>query len=1040
VPVIVRLTGKLNIGALQKSFERLIQRHEVLRTTFSLKDHAPVQSIATETILPLTVRDLSTLEGQDRELELRDCIAAAGRDPFDLAAGPLLRVQLLQLSAADYVLVLVLHHIISDGWSAGVLIQELAALYESFVSNCEASLSPLPIQYADFSVWQAGWLQGEELDRLLAYWSKQLAHSSSLRFPADYQMERGQPAQSGSCSRDLDGALSLKLKSLARQEGATDFMLLLAAFAAVLVRYTGQQDMNIGTPVAGRTHAELEPLLGFFVNTLVLRIKANGNSDFVELLKRVREVTIEAYEHQDLPFEKLVEKLQPAREAAHAPLFDVMFVLQNALRKVLRVPDLEMSQMEAEPAAGKFNLLLVMRDTEDGFKARLEYNASRFAASTMERFLSHFERLLRKFADAPGERLMEVQLLDASEQRQVLLEWNSTAFGYPSLPVHRIFEAHAQHCPDSVAIEVYQQRMSYAELNGKANQLACHLRKIGVGPEHRVAICLRRSADLVISLLATLKAGGVYVPLEASYPRERLAFMLENSAATVLITEHSLLERLPEPRIPVVHLDVDWSTITRHSDRNLALNVWPEQLAYIMYTSGSTGIPKGVAVTHRNIVRLTQENSFAAMTAQEVFFQFAPVSFDASTFEIWGALLNAAKLVICPVQDPSLSELGEIIQRHQVTTLWLTAGLFRLMVDEQLHSLSGLHQLLAGGDALSVPHVQRVIESLSCRLINGYGPTENTTFSCCHTLSPRERLGSSVPIGRPIANSEAYVLDEGMEPVPVGVMGELYVGGEGLARGYAGRPEMTAERFVPHPHSEIAGARLYRTGDWARYRENGELEFGGRKDGQVKIRGFRVELGEIEAALREHEGVKEAVAVVRGVEGEEQEKRIVAYVVAKEAGGVSGRELQEHVRAKLPEYMTPSGWALVEELPLTANGKVDREALGRYEEEREGEEEEYVEARTEVERKVAKLWQELLRLERISIHANFFDLGGHSLLATQIVSRLQQAFQVRIPLRMMFDSPTIAELAEDIEVLLWMAESGEALPPRAMKMEAGLSS
>jgi len=879
VPKAIRLSGALNVEALHRTLEALIARHESLRTTFATVGANPVQVITPTLSLALPMVDLSELPESEHEGEAVRLAAEEALRPFDLSRGPLVRATLVRLGQEEYVLLLTMHHIISDGWSMGVLFRELGILYEAFSQNKPSPFEELQIQYADYAVWQREWLQGEVLEQQLRYWKKRLGGELPiLELPTDRPRPAVQSFRGTFRHVALPQELSARLKALSQQEGATLFMTLLAAFQTLLARYTGQDDIIVGSPIANRTRIETEGLIGFFVNTLVMRSDLSGNPTFRQLLEQVKDVALGAYAHQDLPFEKLVEELQPERGLSHNPLFQVMFALQNARGAALELAGLALSPVQARRVTSKFDLALFMWEEADELKVTIEYSTDLFEATTIERMLGHFQVLLEGIITDPERPLSELPLLTEAERQQLLVEWNDTHTEYSrNQTVQQLFEAQAEQTPDAVAVVYEGEQLTYAELNKRANQVAHHLRKHGVGPDVLVGIMMERSVEMVVGLLGILKAGGAYAPLDPAYPQERLAFMLRDAAVPVLLTQERLRESLLEHQAQVIRLDADWEAIAGESAENLPSAATAESLAYVMYTSGSTGQPKGVAVTHRSIVRLVKNTNYVELSSREVFLQFAPVSFDASTFELWGCLLNGARLVVFPAGTPSLEELSQVLVEQQVSTLWLTAGLFHQMVDDHLQGLKGVRQLLAGGDVLSVPHVERVLRELpECQLINGYGPTENTTFTCCHRVPAEAQLGSSVPIGRPIANTQIYILDAHLQPVPVGVAGELYIGGDGLARGYLNRPALTAERFIPDPFSREPTSRLYRTGDRVRYLTDGTIEFFGRFDQQVKVRGYRIELEEIEAVLSEHPLVEQAVVMAR--EDAVGDKRLVAYV------------------------------------------------------------------------------------------------------------------------------------------------------------------
>ncbi|HVG11011.1 MAG TPA: amino acid adenylation domain-containing protein, partial [Thermoanaerobaculia bacterium] len=1030
VPVAVRLTGELDPGRLAVALAGVAQRHEVLRTRFGEAGGWPVQVIDPVPCLPLRSVDLSGLPEEERETESSRLLEEEARQPFDLARGPLGRALLVRLAGSEHVALINLHHIVTDGWSTGVLLREVAALYEGM------PLPELPVQYADYAVWQREWLQGPVLEAQIGWWREQLAGAPpELPLPADRPRPARPTLRGGRVPVSLNAEVWREIQVLARARGATPFIVLLAAFQALLARLSGEEDVLVGSPVANRRLTETEGLIGFFINTLVMRTPLAGDPPFHRIVERVRETALGAWAHQDVPFERLVEELQPERDLARPPFFQTVLVLQNTPMPALELPGLTLEPVDADTGTAKFDLMLSLTQDGGGASGWLEYGADRFDPPTAERIAAIFERLTAAAMADPLQRLSDLPLLTDEERRQILLDWNDTATPHPrEALVHELFEEQAERSPDRVALLFGNESVTYGDLNVRANRLAYHLHDLGVGPEVRVGLCLERSPDLVTAILGILKAGGVYVPLDPSYPQERLELMLEDTDVAILLTERQLLPSLPSLAARrVVLIDAERDAIDRRpATRPLFRGLGSDALAYVMYTSGSTGRPKGVAVPHRAIVRLVRNTDYACFADDEVYLQLAPISFDASTLEIWGALANGAPLAVFPPGTPSLEEVGREIERLGVTSVWLTAGFFHLMVDGQLASLRGLRQLLAGGDVLSLPHVRRVLAELpGCRMINGYGPTENTTFTCCHTVT-EESLGSSVPLGRPIANTVVYVLDSALQLVPPGLAGELYAGGDGLARGYLNRPELTAERFVPDPWSGRPGGRLYRTGDLVRRRPSGLLEFIGRTDSQVKLRGFRVEPAEIEAVLSGHPAVAAVCVLVLEQAGD---KRLVAFAAVEDGPArPSSSGLRAFLQERLPDYMVPSAFVLVDELPLNANGKVDRGALSalagtetRVETSRA--------ARTPVEEILAGLWAELLALDRVGVDDDFFELGGHSLLATRLVSRLREAFRIEIPLRLLFESPTVAALAEAIEDMLQAERGGEA-PPLAARRRA----
>ncbi|HEV2799874.1 MAG TPA: amino acid adenylation domain-containing protein, partial [Pyrinomonadaceae bacterium] len=792
-------------------------------------------------------------------------------------------------------------------------------------------------------------------------------------------------------------------------------------------RYTGQEDVAVGTAVANRGRVEVEALVGFFVNTLVLRSDLSGNPTFSELLRRVSATALAAYSHQELPFEKLVEELDPERDLTRNSLFQVAFAFENVPLPSFQLADLEVDSIGVETNTSKFDLMLTLSESGGRLVGGLEYRTDLFARETVERMSLHLSNIFQSVTEDAGQNLSSVGMLSAAEVRQLTCAWNDTATRYPKDScIHELFEQQAAHAPEATALQFGVESISYGELNRRANQLAAYLRRRGVGAESRVGVCLERGAELIVAVLGVLKAGGAYVPFDADLPQERIAYMLNDACVSLVVSESHLAEALPEEVVPVVLVDVQREEIAAESADDAAAKTNAENLAYVIYTSGSTGRPKGVAVSHQAVVRLVKETNYIELTPQDVVLQYAPVSFDASTFEVWGALLNGCKLVCAPAGRLSLRELGEQIAGARVTTMWLTAGLFHQMVEEELESLRGVKRLLAGGDVLRPALVERALGELpGVELINGYGPTENTTFTCCYSMRGARGAGASVPLGLPISNTRVYVLDESMRPSALGVYGELYVGGDGLARGYVNEPRLTAERFVPNPFAEEPGERLYRTGDIVRRLSDGNIEFLGRRDGQVKLRGFRVEAGEIESVLCEHERVGECVVVVR--EFGQSGKRLVAYVTPRTTGEtgdgelmseeLTNGELRRYLKARLPEYMIPSVFVSLARLPLTPNGKIDRAALPEPVRAVEAESH-YREPRNATEEILAGIWAELLGLERVGLRDDFFELGGHSLLATQVASRARAAFRIELPLRALFENSVLEDLAAYIANLI----------------------
>ncbi|RKH74771.1 non-ribosomal peptide synthase/polyketide synthase [Corallococcus aberystwythensis] len=1020
VPLALRLSGALDVEALRQALEALVHRHEALRTTFRAAAEGPVQLIAPPSPLALQRGDLRSLPEDAREPEARRLSEAEALRPFDLATGPLLRASLLTLDAEEHVLLLTLHHIISDGWSRTVLVREVAELYRAFASGTPAALSPLPLQFADYAAWQHQWLRGDVLEEELAWWRRQLDGAPrALELPTDRPRAHHTQARAGLLPVVLPRELSEAVEALCVREGLTPFMFLLAAFQLLLSRYSGQDDICVGSPVAGRNRAELEGLIGFFLNTLVLRTRLDGDPTVRELLMRVRTTALGAFAHQHVPF----EQLQPMRDLRQAPLFQVMFILQNTPPAELSVPGLTFRHLPQASPAAKFDLTLSLSRTEHGFTGVLEYDASLFNASTAERMVRHLRGLVESLVAAPERPVSSLSLLTVDERRQVLGDWNATRADFPDACVHSLFEARARSTPHALAATFEGTRLTYAALDARANQLARELRRRGVGPEVRVALSVERSLDVVIGMLGILKAGGAWVPVDPLLPRERLAFLLEDSGAKLLVTQAALRDRFPKAhRDQALCLDLEREALEQELPEAPETAVTPRHLAYLLYTSGSTGTPKGTAVEHRSVANLVTHEAVAyGIGPGSRVLQFANLSFDLSVEEILTTLCAGATLVLAPLDKLMPGEpLRTLLREEALTVISLTpAALAATPAD----GLPELRTVISGGEALP----REVVASWAPgrRFLNTYGPTEATVVATLTECVADERVPG---IGRPLANVRAYVLDGRDEPVPVGVQGELYVGGAGVARGYAGRPALTAERFVPDPFSGEAGARLYRTGDVVRWREDGTLEFVGRADAQVKLRGFRIELGEVEHALRGHPSLKDAVVLAR--EDVPGDKRLVAYVVGSTgATGLDLESLRAHVQQHLPGYMVPAAFVPLDVLPLTPNGKVDRKALPAPDLSRDASG--YIAPRTPTEERLAALFQRLLNSRRVGASDDFFDLGGHSLLATQAISRIREAFGVELPLRALFDAPAVEALSARIDAAL----EGRGAPASSRRSE-----
>jgi amino acid adenylation domain-containing protein len=1022
VPTALRWPGPLNVAALERALNEILRRHEVLRTTFSADPEGqgtPVQVVVPSLDLPLTVADLTSVPAAAREAEAARVSVEEFARPFDLSRGPLLRALLLRLDDADHVLALTLHHIVTDGWSMGVLLRELGALYAAFAAGRPSPLPDLEIQYADFACWQRRWLQGELLESHLAYWRSHLEGAPAvLELPTDRPRPPVVSFRGATQALLLPPELTRGLEDLSRCHGVTLFMTLLAAFSVLLHRYSGQDDVVVGTPIAGRTRAEVEPLIGFFVNTLVLRTSCAANPRFEELLGRVRETTLGAYAHQDLPFEKLVEELQPERALSYNPLFQVMLVLQNTPQAGSQDGA---AASEASPlvptglGTSKFDLTLALARSEEGLAGIFEYSTDLFDAETISTLATHFRTLVESVVADPATRLWDLELLSAEERHRLVVDWNRTACDLPATGgVQQMFEARAAATPSAPALAFGEQVLTYDELNRRANRLAHRLRGLGVAPETRVGIFLPRSVEMIVAVLGVLKAGGAYVPLDPAYPLERLRFMAADAGVSVLLAETGsppLVSGQPTVLVTGPGAGGDLAAET-----NPEVVVLPDNLAYVLYTSGSTGRPKGVMVTHRGLPNLAWAlaETFSVGAGDRVL-QVASLSFDASVFEIVMAFDAGATLELAAADallpGPGLSRL---LADRRINVVTLRPSALAVLVPGDLPDL---RTLVVAGERL--PGDLAATWSRTHSVYNAYGPTETTIWS---TTAPPGAQGPIVPIGRPIANTQIYLIGRFGELVPTGVPGELCIGGVGLARGYLNRPDLTAERFVPNPFSG-GGERLYRTGDLARYRHDGTLEFLGRLDDQVKIRGFRVELGEVEAVLGQHPDVRDAAVVAR--EDPNGERRLVAYVVAREAATLTTSALAAFLREHLPVYMLPSAFVVLDALPLTPNGKIDRRGLPSPESTRPILDEPFTAPRSSTEEVLAAIWADVLGLDRVGVLDNFFEIGGHSLLATQVVSRIRDLLDVELELRRLFETPTVAGLAALIDDPIHLATAEE---------------
>ncbi|HZM01643.1 MAG TPA: amino acid adenylation domain-containing protein [Candidatus Saccharimonadales bacterium] len=1008
VPTAFRIGGLLNIEALKRSLEIILLRHEALRTVYLFTNDSPAQRVLDRFAFDLPLTDLSRLSDPEGELGRR--LRKEACQPFDLAKDLMLRALLFKLGPAEHVLFLNVHHIAFDEWSLEILLRELAACYSAFCEGQEPSLPELPIQYADFALWQRQQVAGKELE----YWTKQLGGElPRLELPTDRTRPAIRTYEGAREYLALSPELTAALKAFSRREAVTLHVLLLAAFQTLLHRYSGQEEIIIGTPVAGRGQLQTEPLIGFFVNTLALRTSFADDPAFKELLVRVRDVNLQALANQDFPFEQIVERLRPERGSNQNPLFDVVFALQNQAALEPEFAGLKFNLIDLSTNSAKFDLTFVVQDKKDTLHLALEYSTEILDGPAMRRMAGHFQTLLAGIVANPLARISQLPILTPVERRQIVEDWNRTTTAYPrDKTVHTLFEEQAARSPSAVAVVYGSEEVTYQELNERSSQLANHLRKLGVGPDTLVGVLMDRSVEMIIAWLAILKAGGAYVPLDLDYPGERLAFMVEDTRMPVVLTKSTFRKRMPAETARLVCLDSDWKTIEREEKAISPAAVTAENLAYVIYTSGSTGKPKGAAIVHRGITRLVFETNYIQLSSAERIAQLSNSSFDAATFEVWGALLHGGRLIgVARETLLSPADFAAFLEKEKVSSLFLTVALFNQISTEAPLAFKSVKNLLAGGDAVDPKAAQRILQcGPPARLVNGYGPTESTTFAVCYEIKEVPENAASIPIGRPISNTTVYILDRHLQPVPVGVPGELHLGGDGLARGYLNRPDLTAAKFIPNPFAGEPGARLYKTGDLARFLPDGNVEFLGRIDHQVKIRGFRIELGEIESVLRQCPGVRDALVIV--TEESPGDKRLIGYLcrTAKDTSPPSA--LRAFLKQKLPDYMVPSVFIDLDAFPLTPNGKIDRRALPKPGSIRNADAD--VPPQTHLQSQLQKIWEQVLGHQAFGPRDNFFEIGGHSLLAVQLIAQIEKVLGIKLPLPILFQAPTVEKLAEMI--------------------------
>ncbi len=1008
--MVMHITGPLQVKTLEQNMTEIVRRHEILRTSFQQQNGKLVQVVMPPEPVNIHWIALAEVNAAERENIIQAEIDGEAQQPFELDQLPLFRMRLLQLGTDDFGLIFVIHHIIFDGWSVGVLLSELSSFHEAY--NAQQPSPPVEpvLQYGDYAVWQRTAAQQEPHASHLTYWEEQLADAPSyLDLPVDRPRPSIQRNWGETLSFALPKSLARALQELSRQQNATLFMTLLTAFKVLLYRYSGQEDLVVGTPVANRTRRELEGMLGVFTNTLALRTQLTEQSSFLDLLAQVRRTTLDSFDHQELPFELLVKKLQPARDLSRTPIIQVMFDLQKAPVFPAKSVELLIKFEKVHTHTAKFDLSLLMIESETGLGGAIEYNTDLYERMTIERMIGHFQSLLTTIVVNPTASIASLPLLTEPERVQLLVIWNQTEFAFPEATgrcMHHLVEAQAERNPAAVAVIFENQQLSYRVLNQRANQLGRYLQAIGIGPGSIVGICLERSIEMIVGVLAVQKAGGAYLPLKSDYPQKRINFICQDANLALILTQQHLVDLVASASVPCFCLDTKWSMVAAQNPQNIEADTSPDNLAYIIYTSGSTGLPKGVMLAHRGLCNMVEANRrWFDVQPESNMLQFSSFVFDGWVYEVFVALTAGATL--CMGTQTSVQpgpELSHFMQRLAITHAILPPAVLAVTPNESLPTLKAL---ISSGESCSIQVMERWGQGR--RFINGYGPTENTV---CTTLHECKLDGMKPPIGRPLANCQIYLLDKQLQPVPIGIPGELYIGGANLAQGYLNRPELTAERFIPNPFRNKLGDRLYRSGDLARYLPNGDIEFIGRVDNQVKIRGFRIELGEIEATLLTHPHIQENVVLVR--ETEMSRIRLVAYIVPVLGQGITESEVHSYLADKLPEYMVPNAYIFLADFPLTTSGKIDHRALPVPDLFDRSTIESYTAPRDVVEELLAEIWGHCLVIKQPGIHDNFFQLGGHSLLVTQVLVQIDEIFHVQLPVKVFFESPTISDLAQTL--------------------------
>jgi len=1023
-PTAARLRGTLDVPALQQALQAIVDRHDSLRTIFSVVDGEPMQ-VVEDLTLEAPVIDLSTMIDENRrDAEALRILEHDARRPFELSTGPLIRAIIVRLRPDEHILLVTMHHVVTDGWSIGLFHRELSSLYKAFASHSPSPLPDLPIQYIDYAMYQREWFEGKVYESQLAYWKKQFATMPpALELPADHPrpiVQAYRAFRGNQHTMTLSADLARRIRTLCQRENVTLFMVLMAAYQILLHRYTGEEDIVVGSPIAGRSLAETEDLIGLFINTLAIRSRVSGDATVRDFLNHVKQVALGAYAHQDLPFERLVKELQPDRTLSHNPLFQVMFVLQSEEILPLNLPGVTAEHFRIDHVIANFDLTLDITEHGDELACMFESNADLFDPETITRLMGHFQVLLEGMTQNPGLKVSELPLLTEDERQQLLYDWNKTrADSTNAASIQEMFERQAGASPDAVALFCDGVQLTYRELNERANQLAHCLRERGVGRDTMVGMCLHRSPNLMIALLGILKAGGAYVPLDPAYPEGRLEFMLQDSGAPLLVTEKSLADKIPAAAGAIICIDEIAPELSKRSTANPESITQPEDLAYVIYTSGSTGKPKGVLVPHRSVVNLLASVAKTpGVTSDDVVLAITTVSFDIAVSEVILPLTVGAKMVLVSRETASDgARLLRTIHDQKVTFIDATPATWRLLLAAGWEGTPGLTAICTG-EAMPLDLAQS-LTGRAARVWNGYGPTETTVWSSFYEVPANIKR---VLIGRPVANTAAYVLDSNCQPVPIGVSGELFIGGECVTRGYHQRPELTADRFLSDPFRP--GGRMYKSGDVVRYLPDGNIECLGRNDNQVKLRGYRIELGEIETALTEHHAVHQAVVVSQT---QHEDQRLVAYLVPRN-GDLVHSEVREFLQTRLPDYMVPLLFMTVPSLPLSPAGKVDRRALPAPDDFKREADRGFVAAADELELKLTRIWERVLKVSPIGVNENFFELGGHSLLAVKLFVEVEKSFGKNLPLATLFQAPTVAQLARVLRDEGWQGAWSSLVP------------